>query len=145
MLSPTRSLDHSFPNNSPTNTSLFKLTMVGTQVGVNTQVGDDIDASTNESDFHILEFHLPTLGVGFSITLAIGLLAFAVWYYLKRRAKKSKKKVEHREALTWESQNWHRQECARVDLAKECTCPRRLERPPAVDSPGYRMYRCELP
>ena len=122
-------------------TSLF--TMAG--LGINTQVGDNVDESQNESVFHILEFHMPTLGVSFSIALAIGLLALAVWYYLRRRSKNAKKKVERREALTWESQNWHRQECDRVDLSKECTCPRRYERPPPTESPGYKVYRCELP
>ena len=90
---------------------------------INTQVRDDINANKNDSEFHILEFHLPTLGVDFSITLAMG---------AEKPLLQKVRTGTDRSVPEW--------------ICRKTTCPRHLERPPATDpSPGYKMYRCELP
>ena len=99
---------------------------------VNTQVGDDIDKSSNE--WHIFEFHWPTAGWGFALVIG-GLIILGVLYYLyKRRQHKYKKQLTHQKALTWQALEWHRSGCNKVDKAKQCDCRKPTDKDLHIDN-----------
>ena len=98
---------------------------------VNTQVGDDIDKSSNE--WHIFEFHWPTAGWGFALVIG-GLIILGVLYYLyKRRQHKYKKQLTHQKALTWQALEWHRSGCNKVDKVKQCDCRKPTDKDLHID------------
>jgi hypothetical protein len=69
---------------------------------VNTQVGDQIEASYNKWDFHIFKIHKMKLGTVVVILFFIGLIfAAAVWGY-RQKIKRHKKKTLL--AITWQGE-----------------------------------------
>ena len=68
--------------------------------------GNNMDNVVNQSkgdEFHLLEFHLPTAGVGFSIVLGLGLVVFVAWFLYRRHTRKHKARLAYQKMLTWEA------------------------------------------
>ena len=98
----------------------------------NAQIGGG-KITEEENTYTLINIHGPTaiwacILVGIAIVVAVGLRVL----YLKRH-RKMKSQINHHRALAWQANGYHRADCSKLDIDRECNC--KPER-------GYAGHRC---
>ena len=104
-------------------------TGVNTRWGKTTNTNTDNSESTTNTDFHLIELHWPTAGMGLGLTVAGAIVILVAYIWYQRRQRRMKRHIYHQRALTWEAMEWHRANCNKVETTRECNCKKTGEQP----------------
>ena len=111
------------------------LTRVKRLADISTQIGG---GRINDSSYSIINIHGPTAGWmcgGFVVLLII---AAFLWVMHRRRQKKLKKIVAGHRRARWNAVGYHKNECNKIDHAKQCDCKPNTRDADDAEDPTYR-------